>query len=449
MTLFRKSVLPGIFMVPYHELSPKLVMSAWTAIDGNREDLRQWLPFIDSTKKPSDLAAYYAASRGSYKGQDGAWGAFLIHQETDRNNLEVIGAVGGMARGPPTHMELGYWMAPSWRQKGIMTAATRLLSAHYSGACGYEKLMMAVESTNAASNGVPRKLGFDLEVTRRHYVRNPGTGQLSDLNFWGLMHPNGRNGDKKFWSRDYVRWSGPLKVLPKHQAKVAARFPLDDLHLVMIDAKADAKAVAAVLRQDSARPEPKLSYRMPWFKDGMTEQELTDVMQKQFVEAFAKATRWSAHIWSGWDAWMSGAAKEPELLGFVTLSRLSGVSGAENSDPLISGVERATTRHGAIAYWCAPNGEGLGLTSAAAAAMADMGFMELDLDRIEVSVEPDNKGSTGVAKNLGCSYEGGERGAPVLLRGADRGPTLDTWSVLAGEWKENRSALFGLDSTGN
>ncbi len=69
------------------------------------------------------------------------------------------------------HCELGYWLIPEARQKGLGTAAIRLASRWVLNNTGVYRLVAHVEPHNLASLALLRKCGFTEEGLLRSYLR--------------------------------------------------------------------------------------------------------------------------------------------------------------------------------------------------------------------------------------------------------------------------------------
>jgi RimJ/RimL family protein N-acetyltransferase len=71
---------------------------------------------------------------------------------------------------------------------------------------------------------------------------------------------------------------------------------------------------------------------------------------------------------------------------------------------------------GEIAYVVAPAARGRGIASAAVRALSAWAFSELRLERLQLSIRPDNLASRRVAEKVGYAYEGTLRSSK-LIRG--------------------------------
>lgn len=59
-----------------------------------------------------------------------------------------------------------------------------------------------------------------------------------------------------------------------------------------------------------------------------------------------------------------------------------------------------------LGYWLTPAARGQGLAARAARLLRDYGFRELRLERMEISIRPENAASHAVAARLGATREG-------------------------------------------
>lgn len=87
--------------------------------------------------------------------------------------------------------EVGYWVAPWARRRGVATDATRAVCHWAFGPGGLERLRLEAAVDNPGSNAVARRLGFTLEGTQRRAAIEgaggvPG-GRRMDMNLWGLL----------------------------------------------------------------------------------------------------------------------------------------------------------------------------------------------------------------------------------------------------------------------
>jgi RimJ/RimL family protein N-acetyltransferase len=117
-------------------------------------------------------------------GSEAAWAADgAAYAVADPATDRLLGAVG-IDRVAPVRAqgEIGYWVAPWARGRGVATAATTVLAGHAFDD-GFERLELLTEWENAASQRVALAAGFQREGVRRQAGRVPG-GARYDLVAW-------------------------------------------------------------------------------------------------------------------------------------------------------------------------------------------------------------------------------------------------------------------------
>ncbi|MFA9432067.1 GNAT family N-acetyltransferase [Egicoccus sp. AB-alg2] len=114
-------------------------------------------------------------------------GVHLLAVDTDD---EVLGAVGLGIDLADFSGELGYWVAPHARRRGVARRGCRLLLELAFGPLQLGFVGLHAAASNQASNGLARALGFTLEGTLREAMIDGPSGDRSaprcDANVWGL-----------------------------------------------------------------------------------------------------------------------------------------------------------------------------------------------------------------------------------------------------------------------
>jgi RimJ/RimL family protein N-acetyltransferase len=81
--------------------------------------------------------------------------------------------------------EIGYWMAPEARRRGIGARATRMLAEWALTSLGLERLELLAHPENEASQRLAERAGFTREGTLRRYRRRHGVRE--DLVMFSLL----------------------------------------------------------------------------------------------------------------------------------------------------------------------------------------------------------------------------------------------------------------------
>ena len=117
---------------------------------------------------PTDPAGVAEWARGR-NGWDGTHASWLV---ADPHTDDVLGAVSLFKIDPDQgDAEVGYWVAPWGRGRGVAASAVRSAAAYGFGALGLHRLHLFHAVENPASCGVARKAGFLLEGTLRESYR--------------------------------------------------------------------------------------------------------------------------------------------------------------------------------------------------------------------------------------------------------------------------------------
>lgn len=136
---------------------------------------------------------YTAAVARSYLA-DCVWQAAIGAKATwaiaDRETDQLLGniAVMDLLGVDPTSAEIGYWMHPAARGRGIMTEACRMIVRHALDPDGLDRrrLVLYAAADNPASNAVARAAGYTHYGTQRAAERL-GDGSFDDLHGYELL----------------------------------------------------------------------------------------------------------------------------------------------------------------------------------------------------------------------------------------------------------------------
>lgn len=144
-------------------------------VDAERERLRIWMPWVDTTKGPAEVRTYIETNRST--------------DSLDALGIYVDGAyVGGcglMTDRGDVDIEVGYWIGSSHEGRGLATRATRGLIGHAFGELGRHRVTICVAPENTRSRAIPERLGFVQEGVLREAGRTGGG--LVDLVVYGLL----------------------------------------------------------------------------------------------------------------------------------------------------------------------------------------------------------------------------------------------------------------------
>jgi RimJ/RimL family protein N-acetyltransferase len=172
---------------------PEDAAAIWEAVEESREQIRQWLPWVDETRSLDDciVSARRAWARWILREN---FGVTLWEQSTGR-------FLGGSGLHPinwdTPSFEIGYWLRTSEQGHGYITEAVRLLCDFAFGSLGAARVFICCDAHNERSAAVPRRLGFVHEATLRNDSRGTD-GALRDI-FVFAMTPEDYAATQPLW----------------------------------------------------------------------------------------------------------------------------------------------------------------------------------------------------------------------------------------------------------
>ncbi|RIH63364.1 N-acetyltransferase [Mariniphaga sediminis] len=131
------------------------------AIDGDREYLGEWLPFVSTTQQISDTEAFIKSviSQTEKKSDEiytiwynEKFAGLIGFKDTDWINRKT---------------EIGYWLIQNMQGKGIITLCTKQLIKLAFKNMKMNRIQIKVAKGNTKSAAIPSRLGFQHEGTER------------------------------------------------------------------------------------------------------------------------------------------------------------------------------------------------------------------------------------------------------------------------------------------
>jgi ribosomal-protein-serine acetyltransferase len=148
-----------------------------------------------------------------------------------------------------------------------------------------------------------------------------------------------------------------------------------------------------------------------------------------------------------WLPWLDGTRREKDLRAWATAERENAGAGRSAQFVIVDegriagviGFHEIDWSHGQVelGYWVAEDRQGRGLVTRAARALLQIAFEELGLNRVGIKTATGNARSRGVPERLGFRHEGVLREGERLY---DRYVDLDSFALLASEWRAGRSS---------
>ncbi|HML96346.1 MAG TPA: GNAT family protein [Thermodesulfobacteriota bacterium] len=140
-------------------------------IDGNREYLKKWLPWLDNNRYLQNTIDFITFSRKQFKESVSLTLAIMYRGK-------IAGVIGFHKVDWMNHStSIGYWLGERYQGKGIVTKSCRALMAYGFGSLGFNRIEIRCAPGNSKSRAIPERLGLVEEGTLReaewlydHYV---------------------------------------------------------------------------------------------------------------------------------------------------------------------------------------------------------------------------------------------------------------------------------------
>jgi RimJ/RimL family protein N-acetyltransferase len=124
----------------------------------------------------------------------------------------LVGAIGLMPDGPSS-AELGYWVRPEYRGRGIAWRCVVALTGWAHRAVALDRIWLEIDPTNAASSRVAKRAGFHLEGRLARHCRSwthddPALDSWHDCDIW--VHSGGQKPSLEAADSELSRRGGML-----------------------------------------------------------------------------------------------------------------------------------------------------------------------------------------------------------------------------------------------
>ncbi|KYD20023.1 hypothetical protein B4135_0922 [Caldibacillus debilis] len=150
-------------------------------IDQSRDYLREWLPWLDSTKRLDDTVAFIRSAEEEFSRKKSLTACILYKGE-------IAGIISyNYFDWYNRTTSIGYWLGESFQGKGIMTRAVAALTDFAFRELKLNRVEIRAATGNKKSRAIPERLGFQREGCLRqaewlydHYVDLVVYGMLAE-----------------------------------------------------------------------------------------------------------------------------------------------------------------------------------------------------------------------------------------------------------------------------
>ncbi len=132
-------------------------LEAFAEVDQNRERLRDWLPWVDTTRSPEDIRAFIERCAVS-EGRQRSFGIYVDSVLAGNIGLSVDDDNGG---------EIGYWITDAFEGRGLVTRAARELLRYGFADRGLRRMQLTAAVENTRSRSIAERMGMTQEGVLR------------------------------------------------------------------------------------------------------------------------------------------------------------------------------------------------------------------------------------------------------------------------------------------
>ena len=143
------------------ELEIETAAELFALIDSNRNYLREWLGWVDSTKVVDDTILYIQTISN-----ENIFSERFVFEIWYKN---MLAGLIDFHSGDSVNLkaDIGYWLAEKFQGCGIMTRACNACLDYAFNSAGLNRVSIKCAEGNKKSIGVPLRLNFKLEGTER------------------------------------------------------------------------------------------------------------------------------------------------------------------------------------------------------------------------------------------------------------------------------------------
>ncbi|HZI18361.1 MAG TPA: GNAT family protein [Pyrinomonadaceae bacterium] len=161
--------------LPEERYSPE----AAALVRAHRSELAEWLPWVTEDFSVEEAREFARANLRQYAAGEG-FSVQIVYRGRVAGNAGY-NSIDWLNR----RTEIGYWLAPPFQGRGVMTRTCRFLIGHAFGALGLNRVEILCAVGNLRSCAVPERLGFRREGVLREaeWVRD----HFNDLVVYSML----------------------------------------------------------------------------------------------------------------------------------------------------------------------------------------------------------------------------------------------------------------------
>lgn len=174
--MFRAALRPDLHLDLLEERHAGIVSAL---VKQDREYLREWLAWADSTNSEDDTRTFIRKALEQFAANTG-FSAGLWEQERFAGVI-TLHRVDWLNR----RAEIGYWLGREFQGRGLMTDACRAVTRHALAELELNRVEIRCAVNNSKSKAIPRRLGYAFEGTLREaeHLR----GRFLDMEIYAML----------------------------------------------------------------------------------------------------------------------------------------------------------------------------------------------------------------------------------------------------------------------
>ncbi|MDD3281315.1 MAG: GNAT family N-acetyltransferase [Bacteroidales bacterium] len=162
--------------ISLHQISKEDAEDIFNAIDSQRDYLRKWLPFVETTNTIKDTLAFINDCIAKneivfvirYKH---AFAGLIGFKDADNQNKKI---------------EIGYWLSENFQHRGLITSSLKKLTTFAFEHLKMNRIQIKCAVNNLASKRIPQTNGFQFEGIERD-GELLSDGHFTDLEVYSLL----------------------------------------------------------------------------------------------------------------------------------------------------------------------------------------------------------------------------------------------------------------------
>lgn len=138
-------------------LEIKYAEDIYSLVDQDRNYLREWLPWVDSTKSSNDTKVFIQSSLDIFARNDGFQAAIFYKGK-------IVGCIGlHRIDWNNKKTSIGYWLSSEHQGNGVMTKSCKAIIDYIFWDLQLNRVEIRAAVENRKSRSVPERLGFKEE----------------------------------------------------------------------------------------------------------------------------------------------------------------------------------------------------------------------------------------------------------------------------------------------